>query len=130
MDGRPGERDKEGDEQRDWQRARAEGVGSKIVHPTIVHPMFMPPFTLRTCPVMYAASSLARKRTALAMSVSVPVRPSGIIFKTWSFISCGRSLVISVSIQPGATALQVMEREPTSRAMDMVSPMRPAFEAE
>ena len=36
---------------------------------------------------------------------------------------------MAVSMKPGATALQVMLREPTSRAMAMVRPINPALEA-
>ena len=34
-----------------------------------------------------------------------------------------------VSMKPGATALTVMPREPTSLASDLVNPIRPAFAA-
>ncbi len=37
--------------------------------------------------------------------------------------------VISVSINPGATALTVIPREPTSRASDLVKPIMPALAA-
>jgi len=37
--------------------------------------------------------------------------------------------VIAVAMKPGATALQVMLREASSRATDFVSPTRPALEA-
>ena len=38
----------------------------------------MPPSTVSTCPVMYFASALAKKATALAMSAGSPNLPSGI----------------------------------------------------
>ena len=47
---------------------------------------------------------------------------------SWRF--WGRSCVSSVSTKPGATALQVMPREASSRAVAFVSPIRPAFAAE
>ena len=37
---------------------------------------------------------------------------------------------MSLSINPGATALQVIPREPSSLATDIVIPRRPAFDAE
>ena len=40
--------------------------------------MYIPPFTARTCPVIYDASSDARKHTAAATSSTVPRRASGI----------------------------------------------------
>jgi hypothetical protein len=40
--------------------------------------MYIPPLTARTCPVIYDASSDARKHTAAATSSGVPSRPSGI----------------------------------------------------
>ena len=40
--------------------------------------MYMPPLTASTCPVIYDASSDARKHTAAATSAAVPIRPSGI----------------------------------------------------
>ena len=39
-------------------------------------------------------------------------------------------VVISVSMKPGATALTVMSRLATSRASDLVNPIRPALAAE
>src|SRR5580704_2178334 len=41
-------------------------------------PMCKPPFTSKTCPVIYPASSLAKNTIADAISASVPMRPSGI----------------------------------------------------
>src|SRR5215204_2482661 len=40
--------------------------------------VYIPPFTARTCPVIYDASSDARKQTAAATSSGAPSRPSGI----------------------------------------------------
>ena len=40
--------------------------------------MYIPPLTASTCPVIYAASSDARKHAAAATSSTVPSRPSGI----------------------------------------------------
>src|SRR5205807_10356896 len=97
--------------------------------PDFLHPISIPPFTLSTCPVMYAASSDARKRTACATSISVPARPSGIISFTLFFRSAERPSVMAVSIYPGATAFTVILRDATSRAMAMVKPISPAFEA-
>ena len=45
-------------------------------------------------------------------------------------IKAGVKAVIAVSMNPGATALTVMLREPTSRATAMVRPISPAFDDE
>ena len=44
-----------------------------------------------------------------------------------SLSASGRSWVSSVSTKPGATALQVIVRLASSRALALVSPMTPAF---
>src|SRR5829696_6188745 len=91
--------------------------------------MYIPPLTARTCPVIYDASSDARKQTADAMSPGVPSRLSG-IFEAHS--SCALPVmarVMSVSIKPGATTLTVMPRDATSMATDFANPISPAFEA-
>jgi len=46
----------------------------------------------------------------------------------FSFSSGESAAVMAVSMNPGATALTVMLREPTSRAAAMVKPINPAFE--
>src|SRR5580700_8129949 len=43
------------------------------------YPMYMPPFTSSTWPVMYDAASEARNFTASATSCGVPFRPRGIV---------------------------------------------------
>ena len=60
---------------------------------------------------------------------SVPARPRGIISLTLDFISGESASVMAVSMYPGATAFTVMLREATSRAIAMVKPINPAFEA-
>jgi hypothetical protein len=79
---------------------------------------------------MKAASSLARNATALAISSVVPYRPSGVraVISAWS--ASGRSFVSSVRTKPGATALQVIPREASSRAVAYESPISPALAAE
>ena len=49
--------------------------------------MYIPPLTASTCPVIYAASSDARKHAAAATSSAVPRRPSGICAaqSVWAF---------------------------------------------
>src|SRR5438105_5328380 len=91
--------------------------------------MYMPPLTARTCPVIYDASSEARKHTAAAISSGVPSRFRGILAvqspRTLSVIA----RVMSVSISPGATEFTVIVRDATSCATDFTKPMSPAFEA-
>src|SRR5690606_38080329 len=91
--------------------------------------MYMPPLTASTCPVIYDASSEARKQTAAAMSSGVPSRPSGMRSAQAACAPSARPRVMSVSIMPGATAFTVMPREATSRASAFVNPMSPAFDA-
>jgi len=59
----------------------------------------------------------------------VPRRSSGICEDSAARASSVILSVIAVAMKPGATALHVMLREASSRAMDFVSPMRPAFYA-
>ena len=68
--------------------------------------------------------------TADAISSTVPKRPSGVCALIWSVRLAGRSLVSSVTTKPGATALQVMPRDATSRAVALVRPIRPALDDE
>ena len=64
--------------------------------------------------------------TAAATSSGRPKRPTGInCFSS----SCGRSLVISVSMNPGATAFTVTPRAATSCAKAFVAPINAAFAA-
>jgi hypothetical protein len=44
--------------------------------------------------------------------------------------SCGKASVMTVWMNPGATALTVIPRDPSSLAVVFVSAMIPAFEAE
>jgi hypothetical protein len=88
-------------------------------------------------PLMYEASSETRKATTLAMSSTRPKRLKGMFLANRSFISSmdiptlsAASLVISVSIQPGATALTLMLNRPSSSASVRAIACRPAFAAE
>jgi hypothetical protein len=47
------------------------------------------------------------------------------VISAWS--ASGRSFVSSVRTKPGATALQVMPRDASSRAVAFVRPINPAF---
>src|SRR5215208_7201816 len=91
--------------------------------------VYIPPLTARTCPVIYDASSDARKHTAAATSSGVPSRPSGICSVQSCFAPPAMARVISVSMSPGATTFTVMLRDATSRASALQKPIRPAFEA-
>ena len=57
--------------------------------------------------------------------------PIGLYFMTGtnSFFTFIEPFVISVSINPGAIALQRMFLEPNSSAIDLEKPITPAFEA-
>ena len=89
----------------------------------------IPPQTLMVCPLIYADSSLAKNRTQLATSSGFPPRFKGIPLTHSAFTSSLRLYVISVSIKPGAMALQRMFLEPNSFATDFVKPIIPALEA-
>ena len=68
----------------------------------------------------------AKKRARSATSPACPMRLIGMAF---FHVSSGREFVISVSINPGAIALQHMPREPSSFAMVFVSAISPALAA-
>ena len=91
--------------------------------------MNKPPSIVSTCPVMYLASGERRNATAPETSSGVPNRPRGTFFSRVSLISSVRTSVSRVSMNPGAIALTVMPREPTSLAVDLVSPTSPALAA-
>src|SRR5438874_2386771 len=75
----------------------------------------------------YLAALDARNATALAMSSAVPVLPSGIFDWMEFLISSERPAVMSVVMNPGATALTVILRLASSRASDLVRPIKPAL---
>jgi hypothetical protein len=62
--------------------------------------MYIPPLTARTCPVIYDASSEARKHTAAATSSGVPSRPAESAPPSPVRVSV-IARVMSVSISPG-----------------------------
>src|SRR6202043_3582701 len=76
---------------------------------------------VRTWAVTNPDSGDARNATVLAISSGRPVRPTivrSLIFRTraWKSSSLRPALAISVTIQPGATALTVIPRRPSSIA--------------
>ena len=88
---------------------------------------YIPPSTWMIWPVMYDASSDARKATVFATCSGFPNVPAGIWLRIW-FLTCSLNFcVISVSIKPGATAFTVMPRDASSFAADFVRPITPAF---
>ena len=64
------------------------------------------------------------------MSSGVPILPTGIMAIPALTTSGGMEAVISDSINPGAIALAVMPKRPTSRASALVNPATPALVAE
>jgi hypothetical protein len=60
---------------------------------------------------------------------TLPARFRGMASRQVCTVFSSSLAVISVSINPGATAFDRMPREPNSRAMDLVNPMIPALEA-
>jgi hypothetical protein len=77
-----------------------------------------PPSTLQTCPVTKDDSDDASQATRLATSSGLPVRPTGWMLPMERLKPAGsgmlsmKSMFRSVSIQPGATALQRMPSAP------------------
>ena len=78
---------------------------------------------------MKLASGPTRKATAPATSSGVPNLFSGVRSRIVALVSSGRPAVMRVPMNPGAMALTVMPREPTSFASDLVNPISPAFAA-
>ena len=70
---------------------------------------------------------MARKATASAISCVRAEAPERRAVGDLVHSGSGRSWVSSVSTNPGATALTVMPREASSRAVALVSPISPAF---
>ena len=64
---------------------------------------------------MYAAASLATKRTTSATSAALTNRPAGIGRQVGLLQVLASAAVMSVSMKPGATTLAVMPR-PRARA--------------
>src|SRR5450432_72775 len=88
---------------------------------------YIPPLIDMTSPVMYPLSAETRKATRWATSSGVPNRFTGII----AFISFSDIFsVISVLINPGATALTVIPLRPTSCARALVPAITPPLAAE
>ncbi len=67
---------------------------------------------------------------AAATSSTFPTRPRGMAARADERTLSPSAAVMSVSMNPGATASTVMPREPTSRHRLLVSPMSPALAAE
>ncbi len=81
------------------------------------------------CPVMYEAWGLHKKVTKEATSETDPNRLSGTDLRTNCFAFGGRSLVMSVSINPGATALTRIPNGPSSLARVSVRALIPPLAA-
>src|ERR1017187_2049245 len=95
--------------------------------------MVRPPLTLTVCPVMNAASSEAKKATALARSPGCPRRRKGM-----ALVSDSRSFGLSppieannaVSVGPGQTQLALTLKRAISRAIVLVKAITPPLAAE
>ena len=74
--------------------------------------------------------SEAKKTHALATSSGDPPLLSGIVSRQPCTVAGSSFSVISVSMNPGAIALQRMLLDPNSRATLLVKPRIPALEAE
>ena len=76
---------------------------------------------------MYEASSETRNATAFEISSALPNRARGMASSNLVRWSSPSAEVMSVSINPGATAFTVIPREAISSARDYVNPIRPAL---
>ena len=89
----------------------------------------MPPSTLITWPVIKLDRSDERNKQRFATSSGLPPLLRGISSIHLFTISSLNSLVISVSIKPGAITFDLMFLEPNSKAIDLEKPIIPALEA-
>ena len=71
----------------------------------------------------------AKKTHVLATSSGEPPLFIGMASLQPCTVFSSRTSVISVSIKPGATALDLTPLEPNSRATDLVNPIIPALDA-
>jgi hypothetical protein len=90
----------------------------------------IPPSTGMIAPVTYALPRPLRNTATPAMSSGRPMRPSGEAAAICSPCSASVTAIILDSNGPGATALTVMCRGPSSRARTRVSWCSPALLAE
>ena len=81
-------------------------------------------------PVIYFDLSLARNKTAFAISSGLPILPRSISSFNKSISLFVRELFISVSITPGDTQLTRIPLGANSYANALVKPIKPALEAE
>lgn len=100
-----------------------------IIIKTLSYYTVIPPSTLMTVPLMYAASSEARNAYAAAISSGLPRRFTGTLSSIDLSTSSGILRTISVRIKPGATALTVTPFLPSSRAIVLVIQISPALVA-
>src|SRR5919199_2278899 len=112
-------------ERRDHAEARdhdpaAAVAGSIRAHRVSRHHIPIPPSTSNTSPVMNAAASEQRNRTAPATSSGSPRRPSGVFCNISARISSAISSVNLEWMYPGATTFARTPRLPSSRASAFV----------
>src|SRR5699024_5416582 len=94
-----------------------------------------PPETLSTWPVIYLASSLAKKSTAPGKSLGTPIRPIGIALANAASSFSG-SLAPSLNksksgvlVGPGQTTFTLIPSRACSRAIVFENPTTPALQA-
>jgi hypothetical protein len=76
--------------------------------------LIIPPSAQMTCPKIQAASSLHRNVATIAMLEGVPSRRNAVPLAIAERSSSEKAADISVSVVPGAIALTVMPRAPSS----------------
>src|SRR3954449_799033 len=86
------------------------------------------PLTSSTAPLAISAAGDARNTTAAATSSGVATRPSGLSARRASpRAPTSSSAAMSVSVNPGATAVTTMPRGPRSLASDWPNAIIPAL---
>src|SRR5262249_60502645 len=106
------------------------GVHEIHAHGVSLRYVARPPSSWTTAPVMYAAAGDSRNAATGATSSGVPNRRSGIISVACRSYSGLSPAVMSVRMNPRASAFTVICSRPTSFASALVKPMIPAFDAE
>ena len=112
-----------------WEQVAREAAEVTGNGGIVIYPMYMPPFTSRTSPVMYAASSLGEEDDCggdVAVETETAQRDHGLHF-VFDFLR--QRVGHGRFHETRATAFTVMLREATSTAIARVRPIKPALEA-
>src|SRR5699024_7082385 len=98
-------------------------------------PSVRPPSTVIHCPVIKYDSFCDNQSGVAAMSLGVPMRPTGWLFSIFCLVCSGLLVVcmyfsvISVAIYPGQMQLHKIPSLAKSKAMDLVKEWTPPLDA-